>query len=693
MNTQTTISRAVIGELFRIFLFIVYYLIHIALGVGLFIGAFFFNKFSFWAVTSADSFNVRALILVIILNIAVWIIAGLVGFYLIKPLFKFTKSKKPQRLEVTEKECPQLFQMIRETAKATNCKMPKHVYLSPDVNACVFYNTSFWSIFFPVRKNLEIGLGLFDGLNVTELQSIIAHEFGHFAQNSMKVGSAVYITNTILYNLVCTDDAWDNRMNKMRLSEYAVLRYAGYPTYWITNLIGKNTRGMYRFVQKGYLKLSRQMEFDADKVACQVVGSDAFVSAMAKLDILSYEDEQYRDMLSTLLQDNKIVPHIFRFKQLSNNAILRYGRPQISPTTILVEPYSSKKVDSKLQMDNIWSSHPATSERINQAKQINIKKTIDTTSAWALVPQSLQDKMSNHLLQLITTNREGMSQLTQLQEDEFQTFISDQLKNRYIKEHLVPFFGRETILFNMDEVNLKDAVENPFTEDNVVLIDEFNTLINDYQQLAAIKNNQIEAKEVKYDGVVYTNMKKLPLDKLEEAYDELVLRVQNVDRNIYAFLCQHADEETQQRITIFYQTLIYMYNVENEQLPQARENREIFINELNRITRRDEDEYKALTNMVLEMGKYIKDLMNALDFDIMTNFVHVEVLALWKKFLSETHEVTFASGQISTTAINEMLYYLDQVLASFEQGPLHVRAQLSFIAEKIVPETMSSARR
>lgn len=26
-----------------------------------------------------------------------------------------------------------------------------------------------------------------------------------------------------------------------------------------------------------------------------------------------------------------------------------------------------------------------------------------------------------------------------------------------------------------------------------------------------------------------------------------------------------------------------------------------------------------------------------------------------------------------------------QVLASFEQGPLHVRAQLSFIAEKIIP--------
>ena len=161
--------------------------------------------------------------------------------------------------------------------------------------------------------------------------------------------------------------------------------------------------------------------------------------------------------------------------------------------------------------------------------------------------------------------------------------------------------------------------------------------------------------------------------------------MQDLDRNIYTYLCQHADEETQQQIIIFYRTLIYMYNVEHDLLPQARENREIFINELNRITRRDEEEYRALANMVLDMGKYIKDVMNMLDFDIMTNFVHVEELALWKKFLSETHEVTFASGQISTTAINEMLYYLDRMLASFEQGPLHVRAQLSFIAEKIIP--------
>ena len=682
MSVQNNITKAVVGELFRIFLFIVYYLIHIALGISLFFGAFYVNKLSFLLFANADSFNVRLLIFALIINIAVWIIAAMVGFYLIKPLFKFTKSNNPKRLEITEQECPQLFQLIRETARKTGCKMPKHVYLSPDVNACVFYNTSFWSIFFPVRKNLEIGLGLFDRLNVSELQSIIAHEFGHFAQNSMKVGSAVYITNTILYNLVCTDDGWDNRINRMRLSDYAFLRYAGYPTYWITNLIGKNTRGMYRFVQKGYLKLSRQMEFDADKVACELVGTQAFVSAMSKLDIMSFEDDQYRNMLSSLLQENKIVTHIFRTKQISSDSILRYGWPQVSHTTILSEPHATNKVSSKLQMDNIWDSHPSTLDRIKQAKDIKINKSIDTTSAWELVPQVLQDKMSEHLLQLISTNREN---LTPIQEDEFQSFIIDQQKNRYVKEHLVPFFGRETILFNIDEVNLNDVVENPFTEDNAVLIEEFNTLVNDYQQLAAIKNKQIEAKEVRYDGVLYTNMKKLPLEKLEVEYNKLVIRVQGIDRSTYTYLCQQSDEETQKQIVRFYEALIYMFNMEREVFPKVRENREIFINELNRITRRDEEEYRALANMVLDMGKYIKDVMNMLDFDIMTNFVHVEELALWKKFLSETHEVTFASGQISTTAINEMLYYLDRMLASFEQGPLHVRAQLSFIAEKIIP--------
>lgn len=204
--------------------------------------------------------------------------------------------------------------MIRDVARQTGCKMPKHVYLSPDVNACVFYNTSFWSIFFPIRKNLEIGLGLFDGTSVDEIKSVIAHEFGHFGQSSMKVGSTVYVTNSVLYNLIFTDDFWDKWLDKWCMSDTGIIRFLGVLTRALTNLVKHLTVHVYQFVQKGYLKLSRYMEYDADGVACRCVGADTFISALCKIEVLGRKNSVYQQMLSSLANERKMVSNVFRGK-------------------------------------------------------------------------------------------------------------------------------------------------------------------------------------------------------------------------------------------------------------------------------------------------------------------------------------------------------------------------------------------
>lgn len=151
-NTSQEIKRAVVGELLRIILFVIYYIFHIALGFGLFVGAYFVCKYSLLAVASDDAVLGVLLFFGLIVNIAVWILAVMVGVYLIKPLFKFSKSCNPKRVEVTERECPKLFTMIRSVATATRCPIPNYVYLSPDVNACVFYDTSSGAYYFPLRK-------------------------------------------------------------------------------------------------------------------------------------------------------------------------------------------------------------------------------------------------------------------------------------------------------------------------------------------------------------------------------------------------------------------------------------------------------------------------------------------------------------------------------------------------------------
>lgn len=233
MSHQSSIKSAVLDELFRICCFLIFYIILIGLGAAILVGAFW-ASFHLILDILPEVGNIRAMIFIVMLVIGICLLALMLGIYLIKPLFSFRKNTKATRVEVFESECPALFAMIKSLANNTKCQMPKHVYLSPDVNACVFYNTSFWSIFFPVRKNLEIGLGLFDGTSVDEVKSIIAHEFGHFSQNSMKIGSTVYVTNTVLYNLILTDDFWDKWLDKWCMMDTAIIRYFGIMTRGLT---------------------------------------------------------------------------------------------------------------------------------------------------------------------------------------------------------------------------------------------------------------------------------------------------------------------------------------------------------------------------------------------------------------------------------------------------------------------------
>ena len=88
--------------------------------------------------------------------------------------------------------------------------MPHRVFVSPEVNAADFYQRSLLNLFFPARKNLLIGLGLVNVVNLSEFKAVLAHEFGHFSQSSMKVGTYVYSTNRIIADMVCARDFFDD---------------------------------------------------------------------------------------------------------------------------------------------------------------------------------------------------------------------------------------------------------------------------------------------------------------------------------------------------------------------------------------------------------------------------------------------------------------------------------------------------
>jgi Zn-dependent protease with chaperone function len=212
---------------------------------------------------------------------------GLVGsslllfIFLVKGLFKQQKADNPSHVEIQEKEQPQLFQFIRRLCRETRAPFPKRVYLSPELNAAVFYNTSILSLFLPTRKNLLIGLGLVNVVNLSEFKAVLAHEFGHFSQSSMKLGSYVYTANRILADLVFARDWLDELVAQAQRSDHRVAIFAWLLTavIWV---LRKLLDVIFRVINFLNSALSRQMEFNADLVAVSVTGSDALPRSLAR---------------------------------------------------------------------------------------------------------------------------------------------------------------------------------------------------------------------------------------------------------------------------------------------------------------------------------------------------------------------------------------------------------------------------
>ena len=55
-----------------------------------------------------------------------------------------------------------------------------------------------------------------------EFKAILAHEFGHFSQRSMKVGSYVYYVNQVIFNMLYDNDSFDKMIQKLEKAKRCI---------------------------------------------------------------------------------------------------------------------------------------------------------------------------------------------------------------------------------------------------------------------------------------------------------------------------------------------------------------------------------------------------------------------------------------------------------------------------------------
>lgn len=472
-------------------------------------------------------------------------LAGLglmVVIFLIKFLFKSHKVDRRGMIEITAAEHPHLFDFIRKLSHETRTSLPKRIYLSPDVNASVFYDSSFWSMFLPVRKNLLIGLGLVNVVNLSEFKAVIAHEFGHFSQRSMKLGSYIYNMNHVIYNMLYDNEGYSEAVEAWGNASGYFAIFANL-TIAIVKGIQWILQQVYAIMNTIYMSLSRQMEFHADTVAASVSGGNHLMSALRRLEVaetsynnvLQFYNENFEKCLKpeNIYSQHRDTMRLFgEFHQLR----VEHGLLQVDAASF------ARFNKSRVSIKDQWASHPSTDDRENHLRSLNIETTPRHEAAWVLFnnPNQLQEQMTLHVFANVKYEKEIHLMNTAAYADQYRETLQ-----RYQLPAVYKGFYDDRSIAKTDLRGIEtrivthaESLDQVLTEDVLSLPHQIAGIKADLQVLQAIINRQLRIKNFEFDGRKMKSAEASPLHtQLTRALEEAErILAESDDRMIAWFL-------------------------------------------------------------------------------------------------------------------------------------------------------------
>lgn len=340
-------------------------------------------------------------------NIFVWLLAASSAFlavFMVKALLFVKKGSIEQDYEVTAATEPQLIAFLNRLADETGAPRPHRVFLSPRVNACVFYDLSLLNFIFPSKKNLEIGLPLVNVLTISELKAVLAHEFGHFAQRSMALGNWVYVAQQIAAHIIARRDALDKFLRFVSSVDIRIA-WIGWTLRLIVWSLRATMETFFDLVLLAQRALSREMEFQADLVAVSVTGSDALIHALHKLQAADEAWDDAQDFLNDQVNQGVANKDVFviqtRIMQHTGKILNdpNYGKVATLPSEA---PEKHRVFTADIaQPPRMWATHPYNHEREQNAKRTYVAGVLDNRSSWIIFDNAsaLKETFTKKLLE------------------------------------------------------------------------------------------------------------------------------------------------------------------------------------------------------------------------------------------------------------------------------------------------------
>ncbi|MDN5212921.1 M48 family metalloprotease [Fulvivirgaceae bacterium BMA12] len=475
----------------------------------------------------------------IVLGIGLASLGFLILIFLLKFIFKSHKTDRSHLYEITKANEPELFELIHEIVSEVGTSFPKKVYLSMDVNAAVFYDSNFWSMVLPVKKNLQIGLGLVNTVTKEELKAILAHEFGHFSQKTMKVGSYVYNVNQVIFNMLYDNEGYDKLVQSWaNISNHIAIFVVG--AVKIIEGLQWVLKKMYEVVNKSYMGLSREMEFHADEIAANVTGYEPLKNSLLRMQLADYAFNAVLTFYEGKITDNLKSENIYKEQTFILNFLANDSNIPISngfPEVTLEELNKFNK--SKLVIKDQWASHPGTEERIEMLEKTNIKSKQAAYAAANTIFKNIektQEELTVSVFKEVQYEKEAAS----MPFEDFQiAYEKEFLNNTFAKIYNGYYDDKNPLHFepHKTDANARNvAFEELYSNQKVNLVYTQIALLNDIETLKHIADKTIPVKTFDYDGKKYKRKASRELiSKLNLELDQLNEQIQKNDIEIFNF--------------------------------------------------------------------------------------------------------------------------------------------------------------
>lgn len=473
-------------------------------------------------------------------NLGQVIIAGcstLLTVFMAKSLFAVRRSGDPGGIEVTPESEPTLFDFLNRLANEVGAPKPHRVFITPDVNAAVFYDLSLMNLIFPSKKNLVIGLGLVNVLNVGELKAVLAHEFGHFAQNSMMVGRWVYVAQQVIGHMVATRDWLDSIV---RFVSRIDLRIAWLG--WLLSLVIWSIRSLmdtlFGLVVIAERALSREMEFNADLVAVSVTGSDALINALHKLQAADHAWQTAVNIANREAGSGKRVDDLFRAQKATIEEMRRVlGDPNYGAT-----PPRPAGVDGRshrvfteafARPPQMWSTHPHNRDREDNAKKVYIPVEVDEREAWTVFsnPDQLRTTISASLYKGDSaSDLESVSPLEAVLKSFNKPSYSPQFRGNYLNRSPVRSFSSINQMMGYGSIkgNAADSIASLYPDELADVLTAARNLDEERATLQALKSGELKPS----GGVIRHRGKVLKKNDIPDAIGEIAAERKSLEEKL-----------------------------------------------------------------------------------------------------------------------------------------------------------------